>query len=261
MRYLRLYLYFLRFSFSRAMEFRVDFYFRIIMDCLYYMFQFLFFQVIYLHTDLLAGWNQEQITVFIAGYIFIDALNMTVFANNCWWFPIYVNRGDLDYYLTKPISTLFFLSLRDFAANSFVNLLVAFGIVVFSLVDYPMTLSYLKIMGFIFFLITGTFTYFLTHFLFLLSVFWTHSPRGFSDVFYAVAHTIERPDRIFKGVMRILFTYVIPFSIMASYPARFLLEDFSWEVVLTMLGVTTALFISVIFIWKRGLKVYASASS
>ena len=33
-RYLRLYGYFLRFSFSRAMEFRFDFFFRIFMDSL-----------------------------------------------------------------------------------------------------------------------------------------------------------------------------------------------------------------------------------
>ena len=37
MRYLRLYLYFLRFSFSRAMEFRLDFYFRILMDVAFYV--------------------------------------------------------------------------------------------------------------------------------------------------------------------------------------------------------------------------------
>lgn len=261
MRYLKLYTYFLRFSFSRAMEFRVDFYFRILMDCMYYTFQFLFFKVIYLHTDLLAGWDQTQITIFIAGYIFIDALNMTVFANNCWWFPIYVNRGDLDYYLTKPVSTLFFLSLREFAANSFLNLIIAMGILTWAITSYPMELSALKVIGFIFFLLTGTFMYFLTHFLFLLSVFWTQSPRGFGDVYYAVAHTIERPDRIFKGAIRIMFTYVLPFSVMASYPARFLLEDYNIEVILTMIGMTAALFFVVITIWKRGLRSYSSASS
>lgn len=261
MRYLKLYTYFLRFSFSKAMEFRVDFYFRVFMDCMYYAFQFLFFKVIYLHTDLLAGWNQPQITIFIAGFIFIDALNMTVFANNCWWFPIYVNRGDLDYYLTKPVSTLFFLSLREFAANSFLNLIIACVILSWALVSYPLDLSIFKIIGYIFFLLLGTFMYFLTHFLFLLSVFWTQSPRGFGDVYYAVSHTIERPDRIFKGAIRVLFTYIIPFSVMASYPARFLLENNSQQIVLTILGMSATLFFVVIVIWKRGLRNYSSASS
>lgn len=261
MRYLKLYSYFLRFSFSKAMEFRVDFFFRIIMDINFYLIQFLFFKIIYLHTPLLAGWGIEQMTIFIAGYIFIDALNMTVFSTNAWYFPIYINRGDLDYYLTKPVSSLFFLSFKEFAANSFVNLLISIYLLFWAISNYSTELSALKITVYLFLLLNGTLLYFLLQLLFLLSVFWTQSPRGFGDVFFSVAHTLERPDRIFKGVTRILFTYILPFSLMASYPAKFLLEDISLEVILTITAVTFSLFAVVIFVWRRGLKNYSSASS
>jgi ABC-2 type transport system permease protein len=260
-RYLRLYLYFLRFSFSRAMEFRVDFFFRIFMDGLYYLIQFLFFKTLHLHSSLIAGWGEEQMTIFIAGFIFIDALHMTVFANNCWWFPVMINRGALDYYLTKPVSSFFFLSLREFAANSFLNLLMAIGILSWAISIYPDSLPFMKILGFIFFLILGTFLYFLVHMLFLLSVFWTQSPRGFSEFFYATTHAIERPDRIFKGIFRFLFVFILPFSVMASYPARFLLEDNTQVIVLTMLFVTGAFYAIVMQVWNRGLRSYSSASS
>lgn len=261
MRYLKLYLHFLRFSFSKAMEFRVDFFFRVIMDIIFYGIQFLFFSIIYQHTNILAGWDFSQMKIFIAGYIFIDALNMTVFANNCWWLPIYINRGDLDYYLTKPVSSLFFLSLREFAANSFLNLIIAIALLCWSLATYPLDLSFLKIFGFIILLINGTILYFLINLIFLLSVFWTQSPRGFGDVFFAVSHTMERPDRIFKGFVRILFTYILPFSLMASYPARILFEDFSFNLVFTISIVTVLIYLLVLFIWNRGLKNYSSASS
>lgn len=261
MRYLRLYIYFLRFSFSKAMQFRVDFFFRVIMDLIFYIIQFTFFSVIYLHTDILAGWSLAEMKIFIAGYIFIDALNMTIFANNCWWLPQHINRGDLDYYLTKPVSSLYFLSLKEFAANSFLNLLIACGVLFWAISNYPGDLSSTKIFFYILFLVNGTLLYFFTNIIFLLSAFWTQSPRGFGDVFFSVAHTMERPDRIFIGASRILFTYVLPFSVMAAYPARFLLEDFSLEIVLTMLGMTVMMFSIVIYIWNKGLKVYSSASS
>ena len=67
--------------------------------------------------------------VFLAGIFMSDALHMTIFANNMWMLPILINKGDLDYYLVRPVSPLFFLSLRDFAANSFLNLVIASGIV------------------------------------------------------------------------------------------------------------------------------------
>ena len=46
-RYLRLYAYFLRFSFSRAMEFRFDFFFRIVMDLVWYVMHLVFFRVLF----------------------------------------------------------------------------------------------------------------------------------------------------------------------------------------------------------------------
>ena len=70
MRYLRLYLHFVKFSFSKAMQFRVDFFFRVLMDVVFYLIQFVFFSVIYLHTDILAGWNIEQMKIFISVIIF-----------------------------------------------------------------------------------------------------------------------------------------------------------------------------------------------
>jgi len=260
-RYFKLYLYFLRFSFSKALEFRVDFYFRVIMDCIFYLVQFLFFNIIYLHTPILAGWTIEEMRIFVAGYIFIDALHMTIFANNCWWLPIYINRGDLDYYLTKPVSSLFFLSLREFAANSFLNLIIATGLLGYILSSYPHELSTIKIIIFIALLVLGTLLYFFINLIFLLAVFWTQSPRGFGDVFFSISHTMERPDKIFTGFIRILFTYILPFSLMASYPARFLLEENSSSLILTMLVVTLVFFIIIQYIWARGLRNYSSASS
>ncbi len=261
MRYLRLYVYFLRFSFSKAMEFRLDFFFRVVMDMVFYMVQFAFFHIIYLHTPLLAGWDLDQMRVFIVSYIFIDALHMTVFSTNCWWFPIYINRGDLDYYLTKPVSTLFFLSLKDFAANSFLNLLIAIGLLYWALAGRPESLSALKIGVYLLLLLNGTFLYYLTHLLFLLPGFWTHSPRSFGDLFFAVSHTMERPDRIYQGMIRKAFIYVLPFALMASFPARVLLETDSWDLLYTIFGVTIGYFALVQIIWRLGLRSYSSASS
>lgn len=261
MRYLRLYLHFLRFSFSKAMEFRLDFTFRIFMDCVFYLVQFMFFHIIYLHTPLIGGWDLSQMRVFVASYILIDALHMTIFANNCWWFPIYINRGDLDYYLTKPVSTFFFLSLREFAANSFLNLLIAIGLLSWTLYQYPAPLETSKLILFIFLLLNGTFMYFLLYMIFLLSVFWTESPRGFGDLYFSISHTLERPDAIFKGIIRKLFIYVFPFALMASFPARVLLEVDQTSLVWTIMSVTIILFSIVMGLWKLGLRDYSSASS
>jgi ABC-2 type transport system permease protein len=260
-RYLRLYLHFLRFSFSRAMEFRLDFFFRVVMDAAFYAVQIAFFGVIYRHTALLGGWTFDQALVFACGFFLIDAIHMTVFANNMWWLPISVNKGDLDYYLVRPVSSMFFLSLRDFAANSFLNLLLAAGLLVWALLRYPGPLDPLGVAVFLALLVNGSVLYWLVHLAFLLPVFWLHSNRGLGETFYAVEKYAEKPDRIFHGWLRRVLVTALPFSLMASFPTALLFEGLRPALLLHVLGVTAVAFLAVSAFWRLALRNYSSASS
>lgn len=260
-RYLRLYLNFLRFSFSKALEFRLDFTFRILMDIMFYVTNILMFKVLFLHTDLIAGWNEGQMMIFISGYLLVDALHMTIFSTNMWWLPFYINRGDLDYYLIRPVSPLFFLSLREFAANSFVNLLIAGGFFVYSLATYPMEWTALRAAAFLILIFNGTLIYYCIQMLMVLPVFWTQSSRGFQDLFHTVGMAMERPDRIFKGGIRVLFTVILPFALISSFPARIFIEGFDLNILTHLALVSIGLWIAVLIVWKKGLKSYSSASS
>jgi ABC-2 type transport system permease protein len=260
-RYLRLYLYFLRFSFSRAMEFRLDFFFRVFMDVLYYAVNIAFYRVVFLHTDVLGGWTMDQMMVFIAGFLVIDAISMTVFANNLWMLPQYINRGDLDYYLVRPVSSIFFLSLRDFAADSFVNLVMAVGILGWSLVRYAGPLPAARVVLFVVMILMGALLRYFVRMMFLIPTFWAHSGRGFEMVFFHLNRFIERPDRIFTGVVRVVLTSVLPFSLMASFPARILLESLDITVLLHFFAVFAVFGLLVAAMWRLGLRGYSSASS
>ncbi len=243
------------------MEFRLDFFFRIFMDGLYYLTNLLFFQIIFLHTPLLGGWNEKQMHIFVASYLVVDGLVMSFFSNNMWWLPIFVNRGDLDYYLIRPVSSLFFLSLREFAVNSFFNLLLALSILVWALSTYPTAFSWQQLIAYLFFLINGTFLYYCLRILLIIPIFWTHSSRGMDEIFWGLTRCMERPDRIFRGFFRLILTTVLPFSLMSSFPARLIIEGISLPVITHILVVT--LFFSLIlgFCWKKGLENYSSASS
>lgn len=260
-RYFILYLYFLRFSFSKAMEFRLDFTFRIVMDIIYYAVNILFFKVIYLHTPMLAGWSEEQTMIFVATYLLVDAISMTIFSTNLWWLPFHINKGDLDFYLIRPVNSLFFLSLREFSASSFMNLLIASGFLIYSLLAYSMTFSLEQLLTYLLLLLNGVLLHYCLQMLMVLPVFWTHSTRGFVDLFYSMSLAMERPDRMFKGWLRVVFTIILPFALIASFPARIFLEGASREILWHLLLVTSMVWGLMLFVWKRGLQSYSSASS
>lgn len=261
MRYLRLYLYFLQFSFSKAMEFRLDFSFRILMDIIYYIVNIALFKILFLHTNFIAGWTLEQMMIFVSVFLLADAINMTVFSTNMWWLPYYINKGDLDYYLIRPVSPLFFLSLREFSANSFLNLLMAIGIFSYSIANYDQNWTLADMALLIVLIINGTLVYYCIQMLTIIPAFWTQNSKGFIDLFYSLTLAMERPDKIFKGWLKILFTIILPFGLVASFPARLFIEGFDIITLGHIVMVSITLWMLVLWFWKRGLKSYSSASS
>jgi ABC-2 type transport system permease protein len=261
MRYLRLYANFVRFSFSKAMEFRVDFFFRVLMDAVFYATQLIFFGVLYGHTQELGGWNLGQTLIFISGFFMVDALHMTLFSNNMWMLPILVNKGDLDYYLLRPVSSLFFLSLREFAANSFLNLAIAVGVWCWALFSYPEPVTPSRLLVYLLLLVNGTVIYYVLHLAFLIPVFWLHSARGLGEIFFSLAHYAERPERIFAGYLRRLLVSLLPLSLVASRPAQQYFDGPDAPTLLHLGAVTALGFAFLVWFWKRALRSYSSASS
>ena len=261
LRYARLYLHFLRFSFTKAMQFRLDFFFRVVMDCAFYATNIAFFRVVHRHTDQIAGWNVEDTYVFVCSYLWLDAAHMTVFSNNMWWFPHFVNKGELDYYLVRPASPLFFVTLREFAANSLLNLIIATALVLHAMTTHPQSFSVLESLGFFLLLAFGVLLNATLHLLVLLPVFWAQSGESFRQLYYSLGLFAERPHRVYPNWLQRVLTTILPFALVASYPTSLLLDGFDERVFAQLLGVSFAFFVLLGVLWRRALRAYASASS
>lgn len=259
--YLALYAACIRFSFSKALMFRVDFFFRILMDCWYYAVNLLFFQVMLLHTPAIAGWTEPQMMIFVAFYLVVDAVNMVVFSNNLWALPQIINKGELDYCLIRPVSAFFLVTLRDFAWNSIVNLAMALGILGWAVARYPAPWTLAQSALLLMLLLNASLLFFLLQFLAVLPTFWNHSARGMTPIFWMLTKFQERPDRIYAGPLRIVLTTILPLSIVSSFPARLLLDGWNWPIFVHIIVVSAGLWGVTLWLWRRSLRAYTSASS
>ncbi len=261
MRYFRLYSHFIRFSFTKALEFRLDFVFRFLMDTSFYIIDFLFFELIYNFTPILGGWQKEQLYLFIPTYLFIDAFRMTVVANSLWWLPKHINSGQIDYYLTKPVSSLFFLSFKDFDFSSLLNLFLTIFLFGYFFLTSTINFEVLNIALYFLFMINALIVIYLIQLSCLIPVFWTGSPRGFMELFHSLAYLWERPTQIFPYVLRRVFYSVIPLAMVATFPCQVLFGEYQVVDIVKSLFVTILIAFFVILFWKLGLKKYTSASS
>jgi len=260
-RYMRLYGHFVRFSLMGAMQFRFDFAFRILMDCSFYFVNVCFYKIVFMHTNQIAGWTESQVMLFMGAYLVIDAINMTVFANGTWMIAQYVNNGELDYYLLRPVSSFFFLSCRDFAFSSSINLLMALGILGWAVHSYTGVITLDRYVLFTVFIFGGTYLYHLMRILTLLPVFWLHSGRGFESLFWILTRIMERPDVVYTGWIRWVLMIILPFIVVVSFPTRILFQENIWGVVGYCVATIVAFHYLVKYLWNLGLRNYSSASS
>jgi ABC-2 type transport system permease protein len=260
-RYLRLYGHFVRFSFARASQFRLDFFFRVGMDALWYGHYLAFFALLSGRTPTLGGFDAADLRVFTATLFVVDALQMTLFSNNAWAFPFLVNKGDLDYHLVRPVSPLFMVTLRDFAVNSFLNFLMACGILVWALVGHPRPIPLSSLALYLALLPFSLALHAALHFAFLTPVFWTHSAHGLGELFWTVEKYGNRPVGIYRGWVRYFLLTVLPLGVVVTFPTRVIVEGPSWDAALHLVGAAVFVLLALGFLWKRGLRAYASASS
>jgi hypothetical protein len=157
-RLLKLYRSVVRFSVSRAMEFRFDFFFRFFMDCVYYVISIGFFEILFMHTENLGGWRSDQVLLFLSGALLLDSLYMTVIARNIWEFPTLINKGELDFYLTRPTPSLLTVMLRYFECTSLLNVFVGIGFMLYALSNYAEPFTLIELLGFLFLLMNGFFS-------------------------------------------------------------------------------------------------------
>jgi ABC-2 type transport system permease protein len=260
-RYAVLYKHFAVFSIKRSLQFRVEFLFRILMDLAYAGVAIGAYRVVYTQTNLLAGWSYEQIRIFVAAWLVVDGLQMVLVNQNLAMFPLLVNRGDLDYYLVRPVSALFMVSLNTLTLNSCVNLFMWCGYLAYGIVHYPEPLSALNVAVFLALLLNGFFLYYLIRMLILIPTFWLHSALGLEALFFTSIRFGERPDDIFGTWVRRMLVSFVPFALMASVPTKVLLGRLDLQSAAAVLCVSLSLFGVLLIVWRTALRHYGSASS
>lgn len=216
----------------------------------------IFFQAIYGHVNTIGGWAVEEVYVLLGTWFFIDGISWMSYQRGFNRLSRFIERGDLDVLISKPINLKVFLSYR-FADVVFTNpyLVVAVGMIVYgaSLTSSPINIPlYLLFMVFAF----------IIHHSFMLML-------GCVNFFYIIeAPTYMRqeimklgqyPVSIYKGVVKLILSFLIPLAFMFTFPARAFFGN------VTLFETIQVFIVAVIFyllsnaIWKYSLNHYESA--
>src|SRR3989338_231797 len=111
LRYLKLFIQFIRSNVIREIEYRGNFVISVFVTFLWVVFQVLIAKFYFHFTANIAGWNEAQVFFLIGTTRLVRGLFNLFAYINLIYLPDEVNRGNFDLTLLRPVNTLFITSL------------------------------------------------------------------------------------------------------------------------------------------------------
>lgn len=259
-KYLAIYRAFFRASFVADLEYRLNFVVLVIGEFIWYSTQLILFEVLYRHTDIIGDWNVHQMRVFVFLVLFVDSIYMILWDPNFSIFTDNVRKGTLDLLLMKPVNSMFMLSSQRLSISHIPCFFITFGGLIWALNQLP-EFNWLKLLWLILLVPAGLSVIFCGRFaLNSTSIIFTRADF-LQYVWYSLFRLGLRPDAIYSGLLRIILIFVLPFAMVASIPARILLEPTQAWMLIWALILPFICFYLLKKYWAFCLRYYSSASS
>jgi len=262
-KYLRIYSIFLRFSLIRSTQYRVSFFIELIIELGYQVILILFYKVIYANVDSIAGWSYYQ-ALFLTGLSIISSelLLGLVYIFNIKTLPSKIKNGDLDLSLLMPVNSLFNNSLSMPYFTSIITILPGIYLIGYASIQLQLSFNVINILGSLVIfgagLLIGYSILVLFSSLSFIFINGTSFPRIGENI---ITNYHSNPHTVYTGIIRIIFLYIFPITFIASIPASTIVHGINIKDLLLAVGLASFLLCLTIFVWKRLIKLYSSASS
>ena len=259
--YLRIWLAGARYSFVRTLMFRFDFIMWALVELFWIVVNVLLVAVIYEHTETVAGWTRYQMLVLVGSSMLVQRFIMGFVWTNLFEMARNIRSGHFDFFLAQPGHPLVMASMRKVDLDGLANAVVAAAIVIYAVRQLGLSPSLVQIALYSLLLLCG---FLINYAILLITVsltFWIGSAQGIEGSYFTVMEFSRLPREAFKGVSSILFVWILPAVVVSNVPANALMHGFDPLNTLWLLGATIAWMTLAVWIFNRGLRRYASASS
>lgn len=257
--YIKLYPYFVSRSIQGRMAYKGDFILGLIASMLMQTLGFVFIWAVFREIPEINGWNFDQM-MFVYGMSAIClGLNEFLFAGT-WKVGGYVQEGELDRLLLRPVGTMFSVMAADVTLHGLGSAIFGVVICIVSICSLHLQLSMMVIVFWVIAIVCGTLVYFAINMLCATLAFWITDTGSAMMLLQNVADFSKYPTAIYQRFLQVVLTFVIPFAFTSYYPAVVVLgmstQPIYWIgtilAALVLVGLCSAF-------WKYALKRYQSA--
>jgi ABC-2 type transport system permease protein len=261
LRYLRLLGIQVRASTAVAMQYRVDFLVQGALALFWTTWSLVPIVVVYGLRSSIAGWSFEESLVVIGWFMVMKSILEGAVNPSLTNVVEHIRKGTLDFVLLKPADAQFLVSTTKFAPWRVADAIAGVTIFVIAFHRLGRAPSPAAVGAAVLLLGCAALTLYSLWILVISAAFFVVKIDNLSFLFVSIFDAARWPVDVFRGLLRVVFTVVVPIALMTTYPARALLGTLSpLHALLALCGAVVFAFFSRL-VWTRSIGHYTSASS
>lgn len=209
--YFRVWLKIVRASLSKAVAYRIEVLSRIMRGLVLVLVQIVFLNAIAGSSRSFAGWTLDELYLITGIFNLINSIAWSFFSINLWRLEEKLMKGEFDFILLKPISSIFGASFTEFFIDEFMSAISGFILVGYYIVAHGSTISLLGYVSAIVMMIIGLTLWYCWD-LIVSSFDFFVLKNGFRSIKEQFNSTGRFPTQIWENNFQAFFYVVFPAS-------------------------------------------------
>ena len=258
-RYLRVYRSFALSSISREIEFKANFFAKIGQNLVWLGFFMIVLLVIFNRTDSVAGWSKGEAVVLSATVFLMGALSTGLFFSLT-EIPEQVRKGTLDFVLTRPVDSQFWVSLRRLAPEQAGVAVVGFAMVVIGLRIDGLHPSGAQWAAWTLGMGAALALFYSLNLALMTTGVWFVRVDNLFILSETTQQVARFPLDIYGPSLARFLTFALPLGVLGTVPARFLVRGVDVGTLLAAVAWAVVALVGSRLFWRFALRSYGSAS-
>lgn len=207
------------------------------------------------------GWNKQQVFLLIAVFRIYISIFSLLFLRSINTSSFMIANGELDWFLTKPVSSQFLTTFRQIRSYEVFNLPAGFVLFIYAVFKLGLQPNFLNVLSFLILLLMGLVILYSILYTLSTLTFWVGRFDSISSVARIICEPLSIPMDFLGKSASFILTFIIPLGFIITIPVKILLNLESLFLLIPASFFALLLFYISNFSWNISIKRYTSASS
>jgi ABC-2 type transport system permease protein len=243
------------------LEYRVNFVLQVLQSLIQVGTGLAVIALVYSHTARLHGWTESELLTLLGVQILLGGVIHTVVQPNMERLMEDVQRGTLDYVLTKPEDSQVLVSVRQVRIWNVVEMISGVVLLFVGLTGVERSIGVVDALAFAVALLVGAVLVYCFWLVMTTGAFWIVRMEHVLELFEGIYQTGRWPVGVYPGWLRYSVTFLVPIGFAVTVPAQALTSRLHLQTFLVMVGFAAVVFAFTRWFWRYGLRNYTGASA